>query len=410
MTVVPIRADNAYVGIAKQSAQGVPVAPTNFVRWLDGTKFEYALKAAQISEGDGTRRLAQLVKESQSVKATVVFNPRPIELGFFETAALGEGADTVTAPTVNTTLSSAVVTGATTISVAANAGLTGTGTIFLVLSPGLSVEEVASFTLPATGAGPYILTVANSGALKNAHSSGDTVEAQVTHAITDQYDGNYYTMEFGLGSLNGAAGATLRVTDCKLNTIKRMGKAGGLLEINAEFMGIATVLQGSPSTVVLERHSPFLYTQGTWTLDGANTGDALAIESIEIDQKNGVNGPQTEQLTMAALIFGMLEVTTKTKLVFQNTNLMALTYLGGGTSDAQAIGAGNLTVKFAQPDGFHTVQYAIGTLHYDKMTLPEPKKDGKYFTQEVDGYGVSNQGVNTNILAVTITNAQTTAY
>lgn len=413
MPIVPIRADNAYVGISKQSSQGSPVAPSTFVRWLDGTKFEFDLKTEMIWEGDGTRRLSQIIKNMQAVKSTIVFNPRPVELGFFETACMGSGADSITSPSVSTQLSAGTSVGASSITVSSNTGLTGSGTIALMLTPGGAAEEVAVFTVPATGVGPYTLTVANSGTLKNAHTSSDTVQSIATHTITDQSDGSYYTIEYGLGSLNGAAGPTIRITDCKIESIKRSSKAGQLLEYTVEFNGIATVSQGSPSTVTLEAHSPFLYTQGVWTLNGSTTGDALAVESFDIQQKNNLDiGIQTEQLTLAAIIFGNLDVNVTAELVMQNSNLIALTYWGGttGTTDAQAIGAGSLNLKFTQADTYHSVQYNVPTLHYTKVTEPTPKKDGKHFKVGVTSQGTSNQGANSYILQTTVTNSKSTAY
>lgn len=413
MPIVPIRSDNAYVGISKQTTQGTPVAPTSFVRWLDGTKFEFDLKVEQVWEGDGTRRLSQLIKNQQSVKSTIVFNPRPIELGLFEQASMGSGSDAVTAPTTSTTLSSAASANATTFSLTANTGLTGSGTAVLMLTPGGTTEEVVTITTPVTGAGPYTATIANSGTLKNAHSSGDAVISAATHVITDQSDGNYFTIEFGLGSLNSGAGPTIRITDCKIESIKRSSKAGTLLEYTIEFNGIATVSQGSPATVSYESHSPFLYTQGVWTLNGSTTGDALAVESFDIMQKNNLDlAIQTEQLVLAAIIFGNLDVSVTAELVMQNSQLIALTYWGStsGTIDSQTMGAGSLTLKFTQADGFHSVQYNTPTLHYDKLTEPTPKKDGKHYKIGIQSQSVSNQSANTFLCQTTVTNSKTTSY
>lgn len=415
MAVVPIRDDNAYVGIAKQTVQGTGVAPSTFVRWLDGTKFAFDLKTEAIWEGDGTRHLSQLIKNRQSVKSTIVFNPRPIELGFFEQACMGISSDTVTAATVSTTISANTLVGATTITVASNTGLTGSGTIILILSPGSANEEVATFTIPATGAGPYTLTVANSGTLKNAHSSGDAIRSVTTHVLTDQTDGNYFTIEFGLGSLYGGAGPTIRIIDCKIDQIKRSSKAGTLLEYTVEFSGISTLSQGSPATVAFEAHNPFLFTQSNtgWTLNSSTTGDALEVEMMDIVQKNNLDlDIQTEQLTLAAIIFGNLDVTVTADVVMQNSQLIALTYWGStsGTADSQTMGTGNMTVKFTQADGFHTVQYQMLTLHYDKLTEPTPKKDGKHYKVGISAQSVSNQTANTYLLQTTVTNSQTTAY
>jgi hypothetical protein len=415
MAIIPIRSDNAYVGIGQQSAQGTPVAPSSFFRWLDKTKLEFDLKTEEVWEGDGTRRLSQLIKQHQMVKFNVSFNPRPIELGLIEAAALGSSSDTFTAATISTTVSAGVSSGANSIQVPINTGLTGAGTTTLVVGAGTNNEEVATFALPVTGAGPYTLTVASGGALKNAHSSSEVVRSYSLHVLSDQVDSPYYTLEIGLGSLNGGAGPTIRVTDCKLESLKREAKAGGILEFEAEFYGIASVAQGSPATVSYENHSVFLYSQsnGGWTLNGSQVGDAVAVESFNITQKNGLDTSiQAEQLTLAALIFGNIEVKANVDLIMQNAQLIALTYWGSttGTSDAQTIGAGNLTVKFSQPDGFHTVQYTLPTLHYTQTKMPEPKKDGKHFKVNAEGTSVSNQSQNGYVIQVTIQNTKNVSY
>ncbi|GAC1589109.1 MAG: hypothetical protein NVS4B1_33470 [Ktedonobacteraceae bacterium] len=414
MPIVPIRADNAYFGISKQVSQGTPVAPSTFPRWLDGTKFEYDMKVQDVWEGDGSRRLSQVFKKVQFVKGTIVFNPRPIELGFFENAAMGVAADAAVAPTASTTVSTTTVVGATTLSVAGNTGLTGTGTIILNVSPGTTAEEIVTFTLPATGTGPYVLTVAAAGTMKNVHTSADAVRSFALHTITDQYDVPYYTVEFGLGSLSGGAGQSIRVTDAKVETISRMSKAGELLSYKVEFVGISSVAT-TPATVVLENHSPFIYSQtyGGWTLNGSTTGDATAVQSFSIDQKNNIDTSiQAEQLILGALISGNLDITVKAEIIMQNYQLMALTYWGStaGTTDAQAIGAGNLIVRFVQADGYHQVTYTLTTIHYEKITEPEPKKDGKHFKLGIQGTTVSNQGANTFLMSVAVQNSQVAAY
>ncbi len=412
MPIVPIRNDNAYVGVAKQTTQGTPVAPTTFFRWLDGTKFEFDMKVESVWEGDGTRRLSQVIKNKQNVKTTIMFNPRPIEMGLVEQWVMGSGSDSVTAPTVSTTLSSSVTAGATTISLAANTGLTGSGTAKVMLTPGGATEEIVNITTPGSGGGPYSYTIASSGTAANAHSSGDVVITSATHTLTDQSDGSYYTVEIGLGSLSGGGGPTIRIADCKVNSCKRTSKSGMLLEYTLEVEGLATSLQVSPATVTLENHSPYLYTQGVWTLNGSTTGDALAVESFDIHQKNNLDIVQTENLVPSAIIFGNLGIDVTATLVMQNYQLIALTYWGStsGTSDAQAIGAGALILKFTQSDGFHTVQYTVPTMHYEKITEPAPKKDGKHYNLGIQALGVSNQGANTYLLQAAITNGRTTAY
>lgn len=412
MPTLPIRNDNAYFGLAKQVSQGTAVAPSTFIRWLDGSKIDWALSASDVWEGDGTPHLSQVIKNKQEVKINMVLNPRPIELGFLENASMGIGADSVTAATVATTLSALTVAGATSITVPSNTGLTGSGTIALILEPGTATEEVAIFTTPATGTGPYTLTVANSGTLKFGHANAGVVRAFTIHTLTDQVDGPYFTIEVGIGTLNSGTGLTMRVRDCKVDSIKRSSKAGQLLTYDVQWSGIAVTTQGSPATVTLENHTPFFYTTGVWTINGATTGDALAVEQFDIQQKNNTNGPQTEQLTLAALIFGKKQVDVAFDFVMQNAQLilLSMTNSTAGTTDAQPIGSGSMNLVFTQADTFHSVAYNMLTLNYTKVPVPEPKADGKYYSVAAAASSTSNMGANAYVLQTTVQNAQTTSY
>lgn len=414
MATIPIRADNAYIALGKQSGQGSIQVPNVFPRWLDGSKIEFDLAAGDVWEGDGSRHLSQVIKNRQLVKIKIVVNPRPVELGFFEAAAMGSGADALTAATVATTLSALTSAGATSITVAANTGLTGSGTIALVLEPGTATEEVALFNIPATGVGPYTLTVNtayNGGALKLAHANAGVVRSATTHTLTDQIDGNYYTVDVCLGALNSGAGVTLRVRDCKVDQIKRSGKAGSLLTYEIDLIGIATtsVTVGTPT---YENRQAFLFATGTWTINGLTTGDALTIEQFDITQKNNLDTIQTEALVLAAILFGNINVDAAFDFVMQNANFINLVYFGStsGAADNQVIGSGSLNVVFAQPDAFHNVTFNLPTLHYGKAEPPQPKKDGKHYKISVSGASVSNQSQNLNIIQTTLTNVQTTAY
>lgn len=416
MTLVPIRNDNAYLGFAKQSVQGTAVAPTVFPRWLDGSSLEIDASMEDIWEGDGSRHLSQVIRNKQSVKVKLSFNPRPVELGFFEAAAMGTSSDAVTAATLATT-----ITGAVTAGVSASATLTSvtglgvSGTVSMVLEAGTSNEEVAIFQLPASGSTLTLVSSYNNGTGKFAksHAMSSAIATSTAHVLTDQVDSPYYTMEVCLGGLNGGAGPTLRIKDCKLDQIKRSGKAGSLIGYEIDFVGTATTSTGAPATVTLEAHQPFFYTTGSWTLNSATTGDAANVESFDITQKNNVDTTiQTEAITMAAYIFGNINVDFGASVVMTNSDLIALTYFGSasGTTDAQAIGVGNLTLLFTQADGFHSVQYLAPTLHYTKASPPQPKKDGKHFVQPISASSVSNNGANAYLLQTTVNNAQSASY
>src|SRR5258708_1193219 len=505
MAIIPIRDSKAYFGFAKQTVQGTAVAATLCRRWLDGSNIDIAMKTEMIREGDGTRRLAQVIKNQQYAKMKLICYPRPIELGFLESATMGANPDVITpaaAPTsttittgtvanttttvtltsgttwigagggtfqpfiaangagdtaetvtfslpttgailtvaatynagkfkfqhtigaaisavsaANTSFTSTATVGATTIVVGNNNGLTAGGTAVLMLGPGLATEEIVTVTTPGTGTGPYTYTLAAAAVTKQAHAIGDAVVTPATHVMKDQTDGAFYTVEVGLGSLFGSAGMTLRFVDCKVEMVKRTSKAGKLLSMEVDLVGIASVVQAAPATVTLAAHAPFYYTTGVWTLDGSTTGDAPYVESFDILQKNNMDlAIQSEKITLDAVIFGNVDVTLTYQVIFQNPARFFLAYFGSstlpgtGATDVQAIGAGALILTFTQADGFHVVTYTCPTLHYTKVTPPVPKVDGKHMLMAVTAEATSNHGANLFVLNAAVQNSQMTLF
>ena len=497
MPTVPLRADNAYIGVGIQTAQGTAVAPTIFPRIMDGSELTWDAKFEDVWEMDGSRRLSTIIRNLNSVKVKLVWTPRPIELGFFAKAAMGNGGDTITlASTPSTTLTNSPTGGtSTTCTVASATGLSGSGNVQLLVSQGTANVELVTFALPIatltltvaatynggkfknnhtsgdtiaapssvntsvttasivgattllvgnnnglasfpitlcvsqglaaeefvtfsgiSGAGPYTRTVAatyNGGAMLNAHAIGDTVMSGAVHVLTDQIDGNYYSVEIGIGALNSQGGIVLRARDCKVETAKRSSKAGSLLIYELELTGLSITVQGSPSTVVLEAHLPFLYTQGVWTLDGSVAGDALTLEMFDITQKNNLDLVQTEQVVGAAIIFGRVQVDETIQIVYQaGTQYLQKVYTGtaAGTTDAQTLFIGSLSVTFSSADGLATVKYVMNAVVYTKAQTPVPKADGKHYAMQIQGSSISNQAVQTYVLQETVTNTQGAPY
>lgn len=417
MTFIPISANNSYFAFGKQTVQGTAVAPTYFPRFEDGSGIDINTKSEEIWEGDTSPFLSMVIKNGQMVKLKFLSYLRPVELGFFLQAMDGIGSDnwnSGTSPTASTTLHGATLVGATSIATHANTGLTGSGTIALVLDPGLSTEEEAVFTIPATGsADPYTLTVANSGTLKYAHADAATVKSAAIHVFTRQYDGPYITSEVCLGQLHSQAGETLRVRDCKVNSVKVTGEKGKLWMHEFEIDGIATVVQGSPSTVTLENRQPFIFYNSVFTLDGSTSGDALGIDKVAIERKNNLDdGIQTTAVTPAAIIFGKSETKITLNLIMQNLNQFNKMYFGStaGTTDSNVIAVGSFLVVLTQADSFHILQYNVTTVAYTLVKAPTPKTDGKHYEMSVESVGTSNMGLNASVLTTTLNNAQYAAY
>src|SRR5690348_3015495 len=122
MTLIPIRADNSYIGMSKQASQGTAVAPAYFPRILDGSNFEVDLAAGELWEMDGSRHVSQLIKNKQMVKIKQVCTPRMNEVALFEQATMGHGSDTITAGTPAGTLHTALTANSSTTIVVTGSG------------------------------------------------------------------------------------------------------------------------------------------------------------------------------------------------------------------------------------------------------------------------------------------------
>lgn len=403
MTLTPLRSNDAYFAFGKQSVQGTAVAPSVFPRWVDGTKLEMDAKMEDVWEGDGSRRLSFILKNMQNVKATHMCYPRPNEVAFFESAAMGSGSDTYTAPATGvslTTSGAGNTAGSTTLTLSASTGLGSSGSYNLVLSAGTVNEEVVTVTTPGT-TNAFTVTIPATG-LRFTHANGQTAEGAAQHVLVDTVDGAYYTIEIGLG---GTSGIILRVKDCKCNSIKRSSKSGTLFSIETEWEGLTTAVQASALTPTFDMHSPFIFQQGVWTLDGVTSGDALYVDMFDIAQKNNLDVTQTERLTPDASIFGNINVDVSTQWIFQNGQRIRDVYFGSatGTADSQTVYTGTLVLLFTQPDQFHTLQYSVPTMNYTKATVPEPKHDGKAWRQPVSASSTSNMSANTYLLQTTVT-------
>lgn len=417
--LIPFRGSNFYMGFGEQSSPDTPVAPTVFPRWKNGTKVEIALNTEEVKEGDGSRRTTLLIKNGQKVKGKLVASLRPNERGYFTKWAMGVGSDTYTAPTVATTLSALTAIGATSITVAAQTGLTGSGTIALPLEAGTATEEIAVFNLPATGVGPYTLTVAstyNGGALRLAHANGGTVKSKATHVLIDQNEGNYVTVEAGFGNLFSAGGTAIRIKACKIDKYTVTGEHGKIIMDEIEFTGIVSTVQGSPATVTLEQHGPFIFYNGAYTVDSVSTAQALRKFSIEINN-NIDDDTQGEGLNPTCLIFTDLDVKLKWSMILTAFSPIYKTYYGGtgGTTDSTQVGLGSFNALFTQPDTLNTLMYNVLTVGYTNTPWPEPKEDGKHWDIDYEGTSVvvppSGSGPNNAYkLQTTLTNTQFSSY
>lgn len=423
--LTPIRGNDAYIGWAKETAWGTAVAPAFFWRWLDGSEWNPDVKVTSEREGDTSPFVSLSWKTAQMGMIKIVEYVRPITVGCALQALLGSGSDAYVAPSKNTTLAAAVTAGATTFQSTADLG--NTSTLALAIEGGYSSitgEVVTADLTTRSGVGPYTYTLASSAKFKLGHSNGGTIVSQASHVLTRQ-TGAYdpYTLEWAYGHAGGTPAQAWRLQDAVCTELKISGQAGKPLKLEHTWYGALSKLQASLSAPVFEGvgtmgtpTSPFRYDMAgtSWTLDGAQTGNAVTVAKFDLTLKNttDVNEFVTEALTPAYFQPGNFDISANLDVVFQNWSQYNNTYFGSsapatGASDAILVGLGAFLATFTL-DGISSLALNLPNVAYTAAKLA-PKLDAKAIHQPMTLVGQRGQGV-TNPLVVTLTNAQASQY
>lgn len=423
--LTPIRGNDAYIAWAKQAAWGTPLAPTNFWRWLDGSEWNPENQVTSEREGDTSPFISLSWKDHQMGMIKVVEYARPITMGCAVQALLGTGSDAFVAPTKNTTLAASVVAGATTFQSTGDLG--NTSTLAIAVEGGYSsvTGEVVTVNLVSrTGAGPWTYTLNGASTFKLAHTNGGTIVSQVSHVLTRQ-NGAYdpYTLEWAYGHSGGTPAQAWRLQDAVCTELKISGQTNKPLKLEHTWYGALNKLQAALSTPIFEGvgtmgtpTQPFRYDQAgtSWTVDGAQTGNAVTISKFDITLKNSTDVHEfiTEGLTPAFFQPSNFDISANLDAVFTSWAQYNNTYFGAaalaaGASDAPLVGLGAFLATFTL-DPISSLTLSLPNVSYTGAKLA-PKLDAKAIHQPLTLVGQRGQGV-TNPLAITLTNAQPSQY
>lgn len=371
-----------YWGFGKEAIKGTPVAPVSFPRWLDGTTIDPKIANERVLEGDGGRDAAFTLKKNQEYHPVINTYARPIEAGALIAAAFGTGCDAVSGstPTNSTTLSAGTAIGATSIS----SVTTFVGSTIIQIDVA-GISEVRTVTT-VTGAGPF--TVNFVLPLVRAHLSGVAVAnvvAPFTHAQVPTNTPDFFAVEAAL--LTGDIGN--RVADCLVEEITIEGGAGMPVKFGVKWLGLVGTRQVSPATVTVEAGQPYLFSGGTFTLDG---GGSAFIEKFKLTYKNITESPQTTKVTDGDLIWGRRTLDVDYTLLFQDDTLYRKFFYGSGsgTTDSQYVGNGSFEALLLPGDlasMANTLDLLVPSVDYygDEPTFD---LQGKAVRYNVKGYGI----------------------
>lgn len=383
---------NAYMGIARQSAQGVSAAPSTFFRWLDGSSYEPARKVEDVREGDGSRRLSRALANQQYHKAKIVVDARPNEFALLMQAALGHGSDAYTAAavsttqsgttlavgaTVNLTLNASVAAGASTLTTLANTGFPATGVLPVVIDGGTNVQEIVVLTLPGTGTGPYTYTIANTGTLQFAHAAGATVKstAGVTLTATTGIPGSG-TVALALSQ--GTANEEIVLCQCPAQTSTLYALSTG-----SQTVAMGAFALTHTAADAIKAYATHVLTDQTigdyWSVEvsmGGTAGYIYRIVDAQVDQiKISAKAGMQVQLEVDFVGCTVLRQTTAATVSFENhlpflfqQSASYWTLDGVTTGDAPYVSSFALTLKNAI-DLIQTEHLTLDALLYTTVTV-----------------------------------------
>jgi hypothetical protein len=278
--ITPIRDNNCYIGRVKQLAGGSPLAPTTFIRPLDGSSFEVDLKSEELWEMDGSRRLGQIIKNRQMVKIKCVSCPRINEVNMIEQAVMGAGSDLITPGTPAGTLHTALVANSSTTIVVTGAGFSpfvspASSTVYLIIVDPTNGDEIIPCTLPATVATQYTFTIAstyNSGKPKLAHAGSDALTVAVLTTANTAF------------TSNASAGATTIV----------LGNNSNLTATSTQVLVLSPGTSKEETVIV---STPATSGTGPWTFTLANSATLKNAHSIGDLAYSPVIHALTDQVT-----------------------------------------------------------------------------------------------------------------
>ena len=410
------RENAVYIGMGKQAAWGTDVTPTWFYIWRDGSDANPETKVQTEREGDGTGYMSLSYKQEQHGVVKISEYARPILLGYALQGLLGSGSDTYTAAAQNTTLSSSVAAGATSVSVVANLG--NVGTLPMTVEPGYSAANAETVTLDLTtktGTGPYTYTLAAGATFARAHTNGSAIQSAASHALTGKYAYDVYTIEIGYGEV-GNITQVIRYVDCVCVDLQLMADKGKPVSATHTWYAASTKTVATPTATTYPASGIFKFESAAaaWRLNGASTGNAATIEKLQLSLKRSTVADdfQSEGISPVFFLPGNLDISGNVQAIWNSWADYNLAYYGStspaaGTKDSNLVGQSALATTFTV-DAVSSLALSLPTINYTaakvKMGL-----GGKGIRQPIT-FTAQKTAAQPTPLTFTLSNVQNSAY
>jgi len=248
------------------------------------------------------------------------------------------------------------------------------------------------------------------GLLLGDHAkTGET--APFTHTIVpcdDPADLPWATIE------RSVAGVLVnRISDARIQRITVTGEAGQPITLNVAYLGINEGREETAQEATYEANDPFIFWQGTYTVDGSDISSKVNRFSLEISNIFAETD-QTHEHIRAYLPLIRRDISLSWNMKFNALAQYAKTYLGGATgttaSDliAKSSGAFIVDLAYGETTGARGLKIEIPAIY---MTAAPVELDpGSNDSQEYACEGFARKASESELVTVTVKNDEDEDY
>jgi len=321
-----------YLGIGLQAAMGTGVAPTHFVKWSGAPTITPGQDFTRYNEGGDSQYPGMVVKHLHRSDGNFDCFARPNVAAMLVGLLLGKQVSkgTPDGDGADTTLEAIASVGATMLDVVSTAGFE-VGDIIEIGAEGS--EEVREIT-DITGAEDHEITINNP--LAREHAIGAAVEGvalPITHKFTPAEVGS---MPWASLERSIAGELVSRFVDVRIQQINISGEAGQPITMTVNYLGVTEEGQASPQTAVYEVNEPFIFWQGTYTVDGED--ESANVTNFNIQLINVFDEvDQASEVFRSHIPLIRREIEVSWGMKFEDESRYVDTYLGGGTEPGEGV-------------------------------------------------------------------------
>lgn len=246
-------------------------------------------------------------------------------------------------------------------------------------------------TLARPDAGAFLLAM-----ILGADSVSGT-ESPYTHTITRANTLPWLTIERKLESAE-------RIIDCKLNQITISGESGNPVLLDVSFMGTDSSIE-SAATPSYETNDPFMFYQGTYTLDG---GAVTTVNSFSIVISRNLEEVFTTGYIRNDFVETLFNIDVSLRLKFEDDTLYKNILYGGGTSPSNVLDDGSLVIDLTYGSGADLKEFKIELPQLKHLSAAKHlDPDSKAVYLDVSSRAVKGAS---EIITVTVKNEISGAY